>query len=31
MYFDDLKLGMAVEIDPAVIEKEKMLDFVMSC
>ena len=27
MYFDDIKLGMAVEIAPAVIEKEKMLSF----
>ena len=27
MYFDDFKLGMSVEIAPAVIEKEKMLDF----
>ena len=27
MYFDDLKIGMAVEIAPAVIEKQKMLDF----
>lgn len=27
MYFDDIKLGMAVDIAPAVIEKEKMLDF----
>ena len=27
MYFDDLKLGMKVEIAPAVIEKEKMLAF----
>ena len=27
MYFDDLKLGMAVEIAPAVIEKKKMLEF----
>ena len=27
MYFDDLKIGMSVEIDPAVIEKDKMLDF----
>ena len=27
MYFDDLKIGMTVEMDPAVIEKEKMLDF----
>ena len=27
MYFDDIKLGMTVEIAPAVIEKQKMLDF----
>ena len=27
MYFDELKLGMSVEIAPATIEKEKMLDF----
>ena len=27
MYFEDLKVGMTVEISPAVIEKEKMLDF----
>lgn len=27
MYFEDIKIGMAVDIDPAVIEKEKMLDF----
>lgn len=27
MYFEELKLGMAVEISPAIIEKEKMLDF----
>ncbi len=27
MYFDDLKIGMAVEIPPALIEKEKMLAF----
>ncbi|MBQ9784923.1 MAG: MaoC family dehydratase N-terminal domain-containing protein [Clostridia bacterium] len=27
MYFDDLKEGMTVEIAPAVIEKEKMMDF----
>ena len=27
MYFNDLKLGMTVEIAPAVIEKQKMLDF----
>ena len=27
MYFDDIKLGMTVDIAPAVIEKKKMLDF----
>ena len=27
MYFDDLKIGMSVDIAPAVIEKEKMVDF----
>ena len=27
MYFDDLKLGMSVEIAPVVIEKQKMMDF----
>ena len=27
MYFDELKLGMTVEIAPATIEKEKMLAF----
>ena len=27
MFFDDLKLGMTVEISPAIIEKRKMLDF----
>ena len=27
MYFDDLRLGMAVEIAPAVIDKDKMLAF----
>ena len=27
MYFDELKTGMTVEIAPAVIEKQKMLDF----
>ncbi len=27
MYFDDLKIGMKVNIDPAVIEKGKMLAF----
>ena len=27
MYFNDLKIGMTVEIDSVVIEKQKMLDF----
>ena len=27
MYFDDIELGMEMDIAPAVIEKEKMLDF----
>lgn len=27
MYFDDLQIGMTVEIAPAVIEKEKMIAF----
>ena len=27
MYFDSMKVGICVEIAPAVIEKEKMLDF----
>ncbi|MBQ8431292.1 MAG: MaoC family dehydratase N-terminal domain-containing protein [Clostridia bacterium] len=27
MYFDDLKIGMAVDTAPAVIEKEKMVAF----
>ena len=27
MYFDDLKVGMTVDIAPAFIDKEKMLDF----
>ena len=27
MYFDDLKIGMAVDIAPAVINKEKMVAF----
>ena len=27
MYFNELKVGMSVEIGPAVIEKERMLDF----
>ena len=27
MYFDDLKIGMSADIEPVVIDKEKMLDF----
>ncbi len=27
MYFDDVKIGMTVDIPSAVIEKEKMMDF----
>ena len=27
MYFDELNVGMAVEISPTIIEKEKMMDF----
>lgn len=27
MYFNDLKIGMTVDVAPAVIEKQKMLDF----
>ncbi|MBQ2881900.1 MAG: MaoC family dehydratase N-terminal domain-containing protein [Clostridia bacterium] len=27
MYFDDLKIGMTVDTEPAVIEKEKMINF----
>ena len=27
MYFDDLKIGMTVEISPAIIKKEKMIAF----
>ena len=27
MYFEELKVGMSVETEPAVIEKEKMLSF----
>ena len=27
MFFDDLEIGMTVDIDAAVIEKEKMMDF----
>lgn len=27
MYFEDLKIGMSVEIPPVIIEKDKMMDF----
>ena len=27
MYFEDIKVGMTMEVAPAVIEKQKMLDF----
>ena len=27
MYFEDIKVGMRLEIEPAVIDKKKMLDF----
>ena len=27
MYFNELKLGMSVDVEPVTIEKEKMLDF----
>lgn len=27
MYFDDIKVGMRVQTAPAIIEKEKMMDF----
>ena len=27
MYFDELNVGMTVEISPTIIEKEKMMDF----
>ena len=30
MYFDDIKLGATIEIAPAKIEKDKMLDFAYS-
>lgn len=30
MYFEDIKLNMTVEIAPAVIEKEKMIDFALT-
>ncbi|MBE6772567.1 MAG: hypothetical protein E7547_10565 [Ruminococcaceae bacterium] len=30
MYFEDIKLNMTVDIAPAVIEKEKMLEFALT-
>lgn len=30
MYFDDLKIGMTVDIPSAIIKKEKMIDFALS-
>ena len=30
MYFNELELGMSVEIKPATIEKQKMLDFALT-
>ena len=30
MYFNELKIGMAVDVAPAVIEKQKMIDFALS-
>lgn len=29
MYFDDIKIGLTTEIAPAVIEKQKMIDFAL--
>ena len=29
MYFDDIKMGLTTEISPAVIEKQKMIDFAL--
>ncbi len=29
MYFNEIKLGMTVDISPVIIEKEKMLDFAL--
>ena len=29
MYFDNLKLGMSLELEPAVIDKEKMVAFAL--
>jgi len=30
MYFDDIELGMTIDIAPAVIEKDKMIDFAVN-
>lgn len=30
MYFEDIKMNMTVDIAPAVIEKEKMIDFALN-
>ena len=30
MYFNELKIGMSVDVAPAVIEKQKMLDFAIN-
>ena len=30
MYFNELKVGMSIDISPAFIEKEKMLDFALT-
>ncbi len=30
MYFEDIKLGMTADIPPAVIEKEKMINFALA-
>ena len=29
MYFNELKVGMTVETAPAIIEKQKMIDFAL--
>ena len=29
MYFDDITIGLTTEIAPAVIEKQKMIDFAL--
>ena len=30
MYFNELKIGMSVDIEPAIIEKQKMIDFALN-